>query len=348
MDATLALPGTTRRMMLAGAITLPIAACDRPKTMTVSTTPELDMEMLNAEVRKLAARIGPGHLGVGLTNLESGQYFTFNGDRLFPMASVFKLHLAAAALAEVDAGRLSLDEHVKITEQQLSPPWSPIAAAWPGRDDYTVAELIAATVDQSDNTAADVLMKRIGGPGAVTAWLHGLRFGETRVDRYEREMQPETHGMASFRPAWAKPAAYAAAREAVPAKVRRAAMVKYLADPRDTVSPRSMLAFLRRLYVGELLKPASMRHLLQLLFATRRGESRLKAGFPPGTRFAHKIGTSGVDLGMNFACNDVGVAVLPDRRRYAVAALLSGSTLSVEEADAFMADLARLLTKAVG
>jgi len=85
--------------------------------------------------------------------------------------SVFKLPLGAAALSEVDAGRLNLAETVDLEGEDLSPPLSPIADAWPGRTIYTLGELFDAALRDSDNTAADVLMRRIGGPGAVSAWL---------------------------------------------------------------------------------------------------------------------------------------------------------------------------------
>src|SRR5438309_619141 len=80
---------------------------------------------------------------------------------------------------------------------------------------YTVDELLFAAVSNSDNTAADMLMRRIGGPGVVTAWLVAQRVFEVRVDRYERELQPEMFGMASFRPAWKGPG-FAAAMATVP------------------------------------------------------------------------------------------------------------------------------------
>lgn len=346
MDATLPPSIPARRAVLAGALAL--AACRRRDTLTVSLTPPLDFDLLNRETARFAERARPGRLGVGLMNLESAQTFTFNGDQPFPLQSVFKLHLAAAVLAEVEAGRMTLDEPFLLTAQQLSPPWSPIAAAFPARRDYTAGELLAAAVRESDNTAADVLMKRIGGPGALTAWLRSKRLEETRIDRYERELQTEARGMASFRPAWAGTAAFLAARDAVPEPVRREALARYLRDPRDTATPRSILAFLKRLDAGELLGPVQTRRLLELLFSVPGGGDRVLAGLPRKTRFAHKTGTGGVELGINLACNDVGLAVLPDDRGYAICVLLAGSTLDGEAADAFSADLARMLTRALG
>lgn len=297
---------------------------------------------------RIAGRARPGALGVGLMNLESGEVFSFAGERRFPMQSVFKMLLGAAALAEVDARRLRLDERMVLSEAQLSPPFSPISAAWPARRDYTVGELLAAAVSMSDNTAADVLMKRIGGPGVVTAWLDARRVPEIRIDRYERELQTEAHGLPSFRPAWRTEGVFAAALAALPQAHRMAAMRAYLADPRDTATPRGILQFLHLLNFGQLLSPASTRLLLQLMTDTPTGARRLKAGLPAGTVLAHKTGTSRTDLGLAPAISDVGIFTLPDKRSYALAVFLAGTTLAEGPRDEVFADVARAAVKGVG
>lgn len=316
--------------------------------MTASRTPVLDMEQLNREVPVLAKRALPGVLGVGLMNLESGQNFTYSGDRPFPMQSVFKLPLAAAVLNEVDNKRLTFTETLTLTDRTLSPPWSPIADAWPGRAAYTVAELLEAAVGASDNTAADLLMKRIGGPGAVSAWLQQQRVSEIRVDRYERQLQPESMGMASFRAAWKGGAAFNAALATVPREKRRAAALAYLRDLRDTATPRGMLAFLAKLDAGELISQASTRRLLGIMTSTPRGAERLKAGLPKDASFAHKIGTSEADETLSLAYNDAGIFTLKSRRSYAAVAFLTGSTTTTDARAALFADLGRLMVKSVG
>jgi beta-lactamase class A len=264
------------------------------------------------------------------------------------MQSVFKLPLGAAVLAEVDAGRLALTDTLTLTDKELSPPWSPIADAWPGRTAYTVDELLTAALADSDNTAADLLMKRIGGPGAVSAWLQGKNITEVRVDRYEREVQPDVYGMASFRATWKGAAAFDAAEATVPPAKRRVAMLAYMADPRDTSTPRGMLGLLRRLDGGELISPASTRKLLTILLNGSRGADRIKAGLPADARFAHKPGTSGTDQGLNAAFNDVGIFTLADRRSYAIAAFLTGSTAPETARAALFADLGRVAVRSVG
>jgi len=299
-------------------------------------------------VRAIAARAAPGVLGFGLMNLESGEFWVRAGERPFPMQSVFKLPLGAAVLSEIDAGRLTLAEVLTIEPEQLSPDWSPIADAWPARAAYSVEELLTAAVGNSDNTAADLLMKRIGGPGAVTAWLQDKKVEEIRVDRYEREIQPTVSGMASFRPAWKGEAAFSAAKATVAPERRRAAMVAYMADPQDTATPRGMLGFLRKLDEGELISAAATRRLLSIMAASTRANDRLKAGLPKGTLFAHKPGTSSTEQGLSAAYNDVGIFTLPDRRSYAIAAFLSGSTADEKARAALFAELGRLAVHSVG
>lgn len=315
--------------------------------MNASRTPVLNVKTLSAEVSALAERGKPGVLGFGLMNLESGQIWTLNGERRFPMQSVFKMLLGAAALSEADAERLALSESIPIAAKDLSPPHSPIADAWPGRAAYTVDELLVAAVSNSDNTAADVLMKRIGGPGAVTAWLQAKDIDELRVDRYERELQPEATGLPSFRPAWKGPA-FGAVLATLKPETRRVAELAYLRDPRDTATPRGMLDFLSKLDAGELLSPVSTQRLLTIMAQSPRGPERLKAGFPKDATFAHKIGTSGTFEGRTAAYNDVGILTLADKRSYAVVAFLTASTAPEPARAALLADLGRAIVRSVG
>ncbi len=337
-----------RRAVLTGGLTLGLVGCEQAMPLTASSTPRLDQEGLNAGFAKIAARAAPGLLGAALMNLESGEHWALNPAKRFPMQSTFKAPLGAAVLAEADAGSLSLDERLTLEEADLSPPWSPIGQAWPARRDYTLSELLVATVANSDNTAADVLMKRIGGPGVVTAWLEGKRLSEIRIDRYERDLQTEAYGMASFRPAWKDEAAYRAARETIPEALRRQAMAAYLADPRDTATPRSMLDFLSKLDHGELLSSAATRRLLEIMQMSPPERDRLKAGFPKGVRFAHKTGTSGRHLGLSTATNDVGIFTLPDRRSYAAIVFLTASTAPAQAQQALFSEIGELFVRSVG
>ncbi len=337
----------SRRVLLAAGSSALLAACGEQPNITVSRTPPLAGEQLVTDIEAIARAARPGLLGVSLMNLENSEVFLQEGERPFPMQSVFKAPLGAAVLGEVDAGRLSLDESFLLEAGHLSPPFSPIAAAWPTRRDYTARQLLEAAVGRSDNTAADVLLKRIGGPGAVTAWLDGRRLDEVRIDRYERELQPQIYGMASFRPDWRTDAAFLRARDSVPPQTRLAAIRRYLTDPRDTATPRGILDFLGMLHRGELLTARSTQLLLGIMTHTATGPNRLRAGLPMDALLAHKTGTAGTDLGINPATADIGIFTLADRRAYAIAVFLAGSTADEATRDRIIADVARTAVRAV-
>ncbi len=340
-----------RRSFLAALGLLPtaaLAACDEARPGGGAKTPVIDAAILDEEISAVAERAQPGILEVAVQNLEGGEMWAWNGSRAYPMQSVFKAPLGAAVLAEVDAGRLRLNDQITLVEKDISPPLSAIGAAWPAAATYTVGELLVAAVGQSDNTAADVLMKRIGGPGAVTAWLRDKGVLEIRVDRYERELQMEASGMDSFRIAWKDWPAFKAARDAQPEARRREAMARYLADPRDTTTATGMLTFLGKLSKGELLGPRSTIRLLRIMTESTTGANRLKAGLPPGATLAHKTGTSATDLGVTAVTNDVGLLTLKDGRRYSVAVFLAASPQDEAAREGAIADVMRAIAKAVG
>jgi beta-lactamase class A len=337
-----------RRTLLAAAPALMMSACQAPMPMTTSKTPTIDLAGLERAVSVIAADARPGVLGVGLMNLESGESYLFNPERPFPMQSIVKLPLGAAVLSEMDDGRLKLEERVVLNENQLSTQHSPIATAWPGRDAYTLGELLEAMVITSDNTATDVLLKRIGGPGALTAWLASRNLTGIRVDRYERELQPEVNGMPAFRPAWRDGAVYDAARAKIPEARRLAAMRAHMTDGRDSATPRAMLEFLQRLDRRDLISAASTDRLLALMVRNVGAPGRITAGLPPGAVFAHRTGFSGYNLGLRPACNDVGIFTLADKRAYAIVAFLSGTTVDNDAADALIARFAKAAVKAIG
>ena len=108
------------------------------------------------------ARENPGEYGIAALDLATGQMVAFNGNTAFPMASTMKIAVAAAYLAEVDAGRRSLDDMIAGTSARA---------------------LMDAMITRSDNRATDLLIAALGGPQAVDSWLRGHGLAGIRVDR---------------------------------------------------------------------------------------------------------------------------------------------------------------------
>ena len=205
--------------------------------------------------RDLESRSG-GRLGVYARG--PGFLLRHRADERFPMCSTFKALLAACVLARAGAGREGLTAAVPIPEAALlsyAPVTSPASKAG---EPLSVEQLCAAAVSLSDNTAANLLLGRVGGPGGLTRWLR--RFDPvTRLDRTEPTLN-----------------------EALPG------------DPRDTTSPAAMASSLEALLFGPILKPASRALLLRWMTECSTGLHKLRAGLPPRWGAADKTGNNGM------------------------------------------------------
>lgn len=204
---------------------------------------------------------------------------------------------------------------------------------------------MVASVSDSDNTAADWLLKRAGGPEALTEFFQRRGFRHFRVDRYEHELQPESVGLPTSSGRMLDPDAYRRYRSAVPIQVRRAGMARYLSDPRDRMSANDAVKMLAMLDAGQLLDSANTTELMKVLLATPAGPDRLKAGVPKGALVYHKTGTSSDVGALNGATNDMGIIALPDGTRLAVAAFLSGSSLPADDRARVLASVAEAATR---
>lgn len=336
-----------RRALLAAlaapALPAVLSACREPP-LAGQDDPTFDRVALTRALVGVAERARPGTLGVAVQDLTTAQQAEVEGARRFPLGGVWRAALGAAVLAEIEDEALSLTESLTIADVDLSPPPSPVADAWPGRRAYTVEDLLRRAVASGDNTAADVLMKRIGGPGAVTAWLEMRKVEGLRLDRYARQILPEQAGVASFRAAWKGEAAWNRAVAATSAEARRAAADRYLADPRDTVTPLAALRFLEALNQGELLHQDSRRRLLRMMEAA--AGPRLAPALPEGARLAAVIASAPTDLGRTVADNALAMVRLKDGRRFALALFLSGSGRTRQDRDAVMVEAARMILDA--
>jgi len=281
-----------------------------------------------------------GRVGVGVLDMQTGTTWYHSGEEAFPMQSVFKLPLAIAVLKQVDKGELSLDQKVTITPADFAPSWSPLRDEFQGESaEYTLRDLIKSSMALSDNTAADVLLRVIGGPTAVT---ESLAIPGLRIDRSERELQPESVGLGKFLPEYTNRDTFQKAIDDLSPEAKKAAAATYLADPRDTSTPQAMVQLLRDLSSGNLLSQDSTDFLLQIMKETYTGANRLRAGLP-GTDWAlaHKTGTGYEIEGIALAANDAGIALGPNGRAAIIVVFVAGATADEATRDRLMADLTK-------
>ena len=103
----------------------------------------------------------PGHTGFYYKNLATGVEFGVRQDETFLAASVIKLPLFLHILSEWDAGRLSLDEKITVTEADKVPICGALTL-FTGEVQADIRTLCRLMISISDNTATNVLIRRMG------------------------------------------------------------------------------------------------------------------------------------------------------------------------------------------
>ena len=107
-------------------------------------------------------------VGISIVGNNGEDTLSINGERRFPMQSVFKFHISITMLSEIDKGNFSFDQQVEIQKKDLLPGlYSPIRDKYPEGATLTIAEILEYTVSLSDNVGCDVLLRLRGGPGVV-------------------------------------------------------------------------------------------------------------------------------------------------------------------------------------
>jgi beta-lactamase class A len=266
---------------------------------------QLAQPALRAELDALEARHG-GRLGVFVVDTSTGETLERRADERFPLTSTFKFLAAAAVLKLVDAGEQRLDRIITYTEADIEPGYSPVTKRNIATG-MTVADLCAAAVVVSDNTAGNLLLQLLGGPSGITKFCRSLGDQVTRLDRTEPTLNTALPG-----------------------------------DDRDTTSPRAMAGNLRRILLGDALSATSHQRLETWLIDDKVGGKRLRAGIPSDWRIGDKTGS-----GANGTANTIGIFWRPGRLPILAAVYYTGSPAPREQLDAVHADIGRLLGSAI-
>ena len=215
----------------------------------------LSAQDLHASVVHWEQRLN-ARIGVVLRDADSDWEISLRGNERFPMSSTFKVLLCGAVLARVDAGEERLDRRVTYDKDDLV-AYSPVTARQV-EGGLTVGELCEATVTLSDNSAANLLLRSVGGPTGLTRFLHGIGDETTRLDRWETDLN-----------------------EAVPG------------DARDTSTPSAMLNALQMLLLGDVLQPESAAQLRQWMIDVQVADELLRLHLPQGWVIGDKTGAGG-------------------------------------------------------
>jgi beta-lactamase class A len=301
------------------------------------SAPQLDVPRLNARLREITQGFD-GRVGIAVRH--GKQVASHLGKDRYSLQSVMKLFLGFAVCDQVDKGRMKLDAPITLYPQDRGVFHQPVAKLITAQGYRTsVAEIVRRAIIDSDNCAADVIVRLLGSAPVVTRALVAKGIQGIRIDRAERDLQTEILGI-RWKPEFADPEVQEKAFAAVPAATRAAAFARYLKDERDTASPEACVDFLEQLHQGKLLSAASTGFLLQAMKDAVTGVDRLRAGLAPGWGLAHKTGTSGSWQGLYAATNDIGILYSPKGDALSIAVLVADSRAPEAERAAIIAKAA--------
>jgi beta-lactamase class A/beta-lactamase class A VEB len=251
-------------------------------------------------------------VGVSIIGTNDKDTVSINGDKRFPMQSVFKFHIALAVLAEIDKGNLFLDKIIEIKKEELLPEdfWSPLRDENPNGGSFTIEKLIQYSVSHSDNTACDVLIRLVGTPKTVEAYIKKSGINDIEITFNEEEMQANWENMFKN---WTTP------------KAASETLKKFYENKNNLLSERSYDFFWKTNK------------------ETTTGANRIKGQLPEETVVAHKTGWSGTNkkTGVTAAVNNIGIVFIPDGEYFIISVFVSESKENFDTNEKIIADVAK-------
>jgi len=263
---------------------------------------------LRSRIDELAKPV-KGIVGVSILNLETGDTLSCNGKARLVLHSVMKFPIALTVLHLVDSGVFTLNQPIHINKRDLfKSPYSPLQQKYPKGDlDISVSELLSYMVSLSDNSACDILLKKIGGAKVVQDYMLHIGIRGIAIRASEADMASMWELQYTN---WCKPV--------------------------------EMTELLSRFYQDKILPKALTDTLYKKLLETSTGPKRLKGLLPAGTEVAHKTGTSPTNAeGLSPATNDVGIITLPNGKHLIISVFVCNSTSDEATREGVIAEIAK-------
>lgn len=251
-------------------------------------------------------------VGVAINGIKTNDTLSINGQKHYPMQSVFKFPIALAILSEVDKGNLSLDKKIDIKKSELLPRlWSPIRKKYPAGATLTIAEIIEYTVALSDNVGCDVLLKLLGKPKAVENYFLNLGFKDFAVKINEETMQNN----------WD---------------------LQFL----NWTTPKEANKILATFYENknDLISKESYDFIWDIMKGTKTGKNRLRGQLPEEAIVAHKTGWSGKqkETDITAAVNNIGIVFLPNGEHFTISVFVTESKEDIKTNEKIISDISKV------
>ncbi|MDM1048327.1 class A beta-lactamase [Sphingobacterium hotanense] len=251
-------------------------------------------EQLKIDMDSILAKY-QAKVGIAIHNHDFTDSLTVNRDFHFPFQSVYKFHLGIVILDQVDKGKLSLDQPIKISKEAVTTEmYSPIKDKYPNGVTLPLREVLEYTISASDNVGCDVLFELLGGPEYVQKYFEDKGYSNLSIKLIEAVQQKEWNRQFEN---W------------------------------TTVGSSNQILYDYYTNSKKLLSASSHQFLWDTMRGTTTGPDRLKGNLPKDTVVAHKTGYSGRNrtTGIIAALNDVGVVSLPNGEVYYISVFVTDS-----------------------
>ena len=240
-------------------------------------------------------------IGVALVSENGNLIQGYRANERFAMCSTFKLPLAALVLSRIDAGEENPERKLHYDSAFLE-EYAPAAKRYVATGYMTVTEAIQSALQLSDNAAANLLLKEVGGPPLLTKYFRSLGDKVSRLDRIEPTLNTNTPG-----------------------------------DERDTTTPMSMAQTVSKLIFGDTLTYKSKGQLRRLLIGNQTGDKTIRAGLPDSWVTGDKTGSCA-----NGGRNDVAFFITTAGKKYVLSVYTNAPELQGEERALLIASVAKL------
>ena len=249
-------------------------------------------------------------VGVSIIGNDGKDTISLNGEKHYPMQSVFKFHIALAVLSQIDKGKFSLDQKIEIQKKDLLPNlFSPLREDYPNGANLPISKILEYTVSLSDNVGCEVLLRLIGGPKIVEDYFVKNHIKDVSIKVNEEQQQAD-----------------------------------WDLQFKNWTTPKAANETLAKFYNNKkkLLSQKSYDFIWKTMRETETGVNRLKGQLPKGTIVAHKTGSSGANKdGLTAAVNDIGIIFMPNGKYFFISIFVTDSKENADTNEKIIADIAK-------
>jgi beta-lactamase class A len=292
-----------------------------------------DVTVLRSQIEKAIPR-ARGEVGVAIKHIESGTEVLVNAEKTYPMASTYKVPVLVELFYQRAAGRLSLSDRIEVMPGDVHPGGTiALLLDGPGLQ-MSVHNLINLMMRVSDNSAADILINRLGAAN-VTARMRTLGLESIRVDRTTLEMIMDQEGL-DYTAYGKLPLPQLRERlDAVDPQAAGRANERFNKTEKDVATPHDLNRLLEKIYRGQIVDRASSDEIIEFMNHSMIGQPRIPGALPDGTRVVHKTGS------ISGSTNDTGIVFLPDGNHLLITVLMRDAKAQTADRERVIADISK-------